>query len=447
MPVAIAYLSAVLKKQGHSVCFLDMEIENNADKKLLHILNTYKPDYAAFSLQTAGLTSAFNLIENTLNTAKYIKQKLPEIKILAGGMYPTISPQKFLFKGSPIDYAVRGYGEMAFLKILETKDLPLIIEGVSYFDENNNTIIDNGIAKSIEDIDSIPFPDYETVNLKNYPPPPGCFIDLPSYPAFIGRGCIFTCGFCTAKNYNKTLLLRTPKNIVKEMEYVKNKTSFKEIHFMDATFTANKKHTNELCDLIIEKNIGITWHTATRIDCLDKPLIDKLWDSGCRGLGFGIESASPDLLNTVNRHCNIDQTKELLRYISDKGFFIRSSFMYGFPNESKEQMEQTKKLALSLPSDLSYFSMLNLKVMLEKDTKTPLELKYLALEKDNQDTSVLMPKMPYPEIIKFAVRSYLRFYLRPSLLIRFIVRKTNRKVLATLLFKYIPSLISKKFSK
>lgn len=446
MPAAIAYLSAVLKKNGHSTFFLDMEITENSTAKLQTILQQQTIDHVAFSLQTAGISTGTKLIENTIDIAKNIKTFSQKIKISAGGMYPTISPEKFIFKDSPIDYVVRGYGEEVFLKLLaETK--PADITGVSYFNYQENKPIDNGICTKIDNPDAIPFPDYETINLNNYPPPPGCFINLPSYPAFIGRGCIFKCDFCTSEKYNKTPHLRSIENIIEEMIYVKEKTDFKEIHFMDATFTADKKHTETLCDTIISKNINITWHTATRAECLDKNLLDKMWEANCRGLGFGIESANDDLLKKVNRTTDIKQTKEIINYAAKKGFFIRTSYMFGFPGETKAQMEETKKLALSLPSDLSYFNVLNLQTMLKKETKTKLELKYLDLQNKNQNTDSLTPKIPYKEIVKLAIRAYLRFYINPKLILRYLCRSTNRHVLKTLFFKYIPQIIKNKLSK
>lgn len=410
-PIGISFISALLKQHKFNVLFADTAFESADD--IRHIIRQNSP-------VLIGIAANIMSEKNALNTAKQIKQDFPEIKIIAGGIQPTVFPEKFL--DNDFDYVIRGDGEIPFLKIAQGEDITAI-SGLCFKQENKLTIVSPNDQP--HNLDELPFCDYETVNFfRRYPAPIGSIFKYPSYPMFGTRGCSFSCAFCCNLSFNKKYRVRSPKNIMDEIDYAVKKYKSKEIHFLDATFTLNQEHTGKLCDAFMNRKDKIIWHCSTRTDCLTKELIFKMRKAGCVSIGFGIESASVKCLEKINKPMDTKNTEDILRWCDEAGIFTKNSYMYGLPGETKKDMDKTLDFALNVPQDLVIFNRLDVMNMLKLDTKTPLEDTYRKMKESGRENDIL-PEASEEEIKQQLKKSMTKFLFRPKMVKRFLTKKVN----------------------
>lgn len=410
-PIGLGFISAYLKQNNCNVIFKDTAIDS--ENNIFKTIETQKP-------QIVGISANVLSQANAITLAKKIKKAFPAIKTVAGSIQPTVFPEKFLNNG--FDYVIRGDGETPMLKLLQ--DTPISeIEGLCY-KKGNETVI-NEPNNNPADIDMIPFCDFEGIKLfKNYPAPVGTIFRFPSYPMFATRGCSFKCNFCCNASFNKKHRVRSINNILAEIDLATTKYNAREIHFLDATLTLNKKHTHDLCDALIKRKSKIVWHGWSRVDCLSKDLIFKMAKAGCIGIGFGIESGSEKCLKEISKPLDLNHAANVLKWCDDAGMFIKSSYMYGLPQETVSDMNKTQEFVLNNPHDIATFNRMNIINMLKLDTNTPLESKYRELKKQGKEKE-LLPIATESEIKKQISYSTLKVFLRFSQVKRYLTRRAN----------------------
>lgn len=410
-PIGISFISALLKKNNFTVLFADTAFESESE--ITDIIERKKPSFI-------GIAANIMSEKNALKTAQNIKKKFPDIKLIAGGIQPTVFPEKFL--DSDFDYVIRGDGEIPFLKLAQGEKIGTI-EGLCYKQDKSKVITEPNSHP--HNLDELPFCDYETVNFfKRYPAPIGSIFKYPSYPMFGTRGCSFACAFCCNLAFNKKYRVRSPLNIMAEIDYAIQKYKSKEIHFLDATFTLNQEHTSQVCDAFLARKDKIIWHCSTRVDCLNKELIFKMRKAGCVSIGFGIESASVKCLEKINKPMDINHTKNILKWCDEAGIFTKNSYMYGLPGETKEDMDKTLNFVLANPQDLVIFNRLDVMNMLKLETKTPLEDTYQKLLKTGTEKEIL-PVATEEEIQRQLKKSMVKFLFRFKMIKRFLTKKVN----------------------
>ena len=163
----IMYLSAVLKDRGHK-CSVVISTKTS---DYLKAIKSEKPDIIAFSIMTGMHLWA-------IATAQELKKKVPDIKIIFGGVHPTYFPE--IIEQPGVDIICRGEGELAILELMNALDSGSeILDIADLWVKEEGKIIKNDVRNLIGDLDEIPFMDRELYYekypfLKNkYPRPEG----------------------------------------------------------------------------------------------------------------------------------------------------------------------------------------------------------------------------------------------------------------------------------
>ncbi len=276
--------------------------------------------------------------------AKSIKEKSPETFIVFGGPQADTTSYKTLEELPWIDFCCRGEGETTvyplFSALLNGTDYSSV-EGLSYRDSNNN-IIENPTASLIEDLDSIPFVDYDLLPeeaLNN------CF----AVPFNVGRGCPFNCAYCSSSLFwKRKFRLHSTDRIISEMNMLNEKYGFTKFRFEHDLFTANKKRILDFCEKLNATGKGYTWDCSSRIDTIDEETIEVMAKSGLKAIYLGIETGSPRMQKLICKNLKIDDVIDTVEILVKNKIIITASFMYGFPEETEEDLEATLQLALKL---------------------------------------------------------------------------------------------------
>lgn len=344
-PLGLAYLAAAIKKEGHHVEIIDCTLRNFEQEKLDKKLQERNWGLIGITMLTPTYLRA-------KETIKDIKKKINS-KIVVGGPHATIFPKQTMEETPEIDYAVIGEGEITtveLIKALEGKKDINEVRGIAYMEKGEIRI--NGIRPFIENIDEIELPARELLNMKEYVPAPTYYKKLPSYVILTSRGCPFRCIYCS-KIFGNTFRFHSIERIIREMNILIEQYGAKEIIFRDDTFTINKEHVKNLCNEIIRLGLNkkIKWTCMTRVNLVDKELLDLMAKAGCWSIHYGVESGSQRLLDLIQKDITLEQVKQAFKWTKEVGIEIKAFFMLGLPTETKEESTRTIEFTKEVDPD------------------------------------------------------------------------------------------------
>ncbi len=283
----------------------------------------FTPNILGISFGTQSASSAYEIINK-------VKSERPDIKVIAGGPHPTALPEEVLIK-SKADIVVTGEGEITFTEILtriKNGDEPDSILGTVV--RSKGLIKRNPQRQLIMDLDSIPFPARDLLNITRYRG--HSYKKRKKDTSLISsRGCPFACTFCSNPvwKYQKPWFrARSPKNVVDEMEQIIRDYGLSEFYDFTDNLNSSKQWVIDLCTEILERKLDISWKAQMRVTNVDENLARALEKSGFWLAFFGLESSNDRTLKGINKKQTIQQIEEGLEVlkrttrIKAVGFFI-----------------------------------------------------------------------------------------------------------------------------
>ena len=389
--LGIAYIASYLNKKGHNAWLYNADYVSDknygnlkklfqnfsnyqnyfkdTDNALWHEVKdkilTFKPDWVGYTSYTANI-SAIKIISEKVRAAN------PNIKQVIGGVHATLD-KNILKTLTSVDYSIQREGEEAMTALVENKD-PKNIPGVVY--RVKDSLINNGIAPVIKDIDNLPMP--ERKKFWGIPEEERKNVDV-SYINTI-RGCPYKCTYCASPFHwdRKTTRLRSPESVIEEMIHLKEhywhatkfdysasaniseKDSLKIedntlVYFVDDVFTVNKKRVKKLLRMMIDKKLDMRWKCEARADHLDDEICELMAEAGCERVKIGFESGSDRILSQVKKLETRDEMLEGAAMLRKAGVPFSGYFMAGFPGETDEDVRQTIDFAKRVEAD--YYSL------------------------------------------------------------------------------------------
>jgi len=340
MPMGLAYIGAVLDREGFPVQIVDMGATNLQLPDLQHFLSKNRPDIV-------GITSITPTFPVAIDIAKIVKKILPETTVIMGGKHVTFLPEEALSTGW-VDVVVKGEGEMTMLELVQKMANDEGINGVlgiSY--RENEGIIHNRPRPLIKDLDALPFPARHLLPMDMYrdgiPPVPYTIL-------LTSRGCRGHCIFCTSWRVFGCTRLRSPENVVAEIEHVLKKYHIEYFGIWDDDFTADMDRVIEICDLILKRGIKIHWNlpNGVRADRANLTLFKKMKEAGCFAIDFGVETGSQEILAKIGKGITMDQVENAVKISKAAGLNVGCFFIIGNIGEDEKTIRQTIEFAKKL---------------------------------------------------------------------------------------------------
>jgi len=331
--MGVLYLAAYLRKNNISVKIYDPGAEKLLIKDIIKRLEKDKPKVVGLSSLTSGIKSA---VEIAKEIRSHYKKK---IVIGIGGSHINVD-SGFINRHPYFDFEVVGEGEITLTKI---------VKKIKNKGKLSKKIFQGEIVK---DLDSIPFPARDLINIYNYFPIEKLGSEEKPTAAIVGsRGCPYLCSFCSRNPEWRTVRFRSAKNIVDEMEEIAGEYGGK-FSFTDDAITLNRKIALELCREIINRKCDFHWLGMTRANCVDNELLEKMKEAGCEELFFGVESGNPRVRNKVIRkNLKDEEIRSALKLCQKIGIRASVFLMMGFPTETKEELEDTVNFGLKFQPD------------------------------------------------------------------------------------------------
>lgn len=336
LPIGLMYLSSYLKK------FLRCPIEINLINTLVDTenLDELKEKVSEFNPDMVGI----RLLSVNLDYFNKILPLFPDgSKIVVGGPHVNLNPLEILNK-KEVDFIVMNEGEETLLELIKsimTKENFYEIDGLGY--KKNGRLRINKPRKFIEDLDSIPFPDYSLINLDKYSRFLSYGYTLRRQGIILSsRGCPFNCSYCfnfTGRKFRK----RSAQNVFEEIKELYEKYDIRDFFIVDDNFNIDRQRCIDFFNMIInsELKINLYFTSGLRGDLMDKEFIDLMVDAGTIWVTFGVETVNDRVQKIANRIMDVGRLKNSIKYCCEKGIMVGAFFMIGFPNETKSEAMET----------------------------------------------------------------------------------------------------------
>jgi len=352
-PLGLGYLASYLIRNGIEVMLLDPDIEDvDYDGIMQKILN-FKPDIVGISAMTSNFYAASRF-------AKDIK-KMCKAVVLLGGAHASAVPVEIITFFDEFDAVVFGEGEETLLEICQkykngNVDF-LKIRGVCY--KKDGATVKNSPRPFIEEMDSIPYPARNLVDIRRYRSPNYLEFGKVNATMITSRGCPNQCTFCSA-HLSTGYKYRTHSlnYVLDEIELLINRYKVEFIMFWDDTFTIKKERVIKLCEGILTRNLRFNWFCLARVNTIDEEVLSIMKRAGLKVVNCGVESGNQEILNNIRKGTSLEQIRRAYKMAKKMKLKTLASFMFGLPGETKETIQNTINFAIELDPDMAFFFIL-----------------------------------------------------------------------------------------
>lgn len=352
-PLGTLYAASLLREQGYTVSLFDTMFAHGADE-VLPSLQQFRPDI--FVLYDDGFNYLTKMCLTNMRQAAFRMAKLARQQgctVIVCSSDSTDHFEQYLQEGA--DYIILGEGEQTLLELVDAlqHSKPVnAIAGLAY--KVPDGILKTGKRPVMKDLDSLPFPAWDLVDLAPYR---AMWLKSSGYFSMnmgTTRGCPFKCNWCAKPIYGNRYNSRSPQNVVQELKLLKERYQFDHIWFCDDIFGLKPGWVQEFADLIDQEQLPLRFKIQSRADLLvQENYIRSLARAGCENAWMGAESGSQQILDAMDKGTTIEQIHEATRLLKQHG--IRPAFFiqFGYPGETKEDIRKTINMIRELmPSEL-----------------------------------------------------------------------------------------------
>jgi radical SAM superfamily enzyme YgiQ (UPF0313 family) len=421
-PLGLAYIAALLEKNGHFVEILD-GIANPTS--IIDIVRKTQ------NFDIVGLTAITTFALRMKELIDAIKKENSNVKIVVGGPHATAVPMD-LINDKSINFIIVGEGEQTFLELINRIDGEDYdnIKGLLY--KKKGKVCHTEPRELIKDLDILPIPARHLLSMKLYKSSEARANKQPSLSMITSRGCPFSCIFCNKNIFGRGFRYHSPEYVVKEMEILKSKYGAKDIAIWDDNFTVNKERVYKICELIIKKKLNLSWSCEARVDCVDLDLLKIMRKAGCDYIAYGIESGSEKVLKKMRKGFTKDDVRRTFSWTKEAKIGIRAYFILGMIDETTKEMEETIDFAIELEPDIASFTLwvplpgtdAYNEVCKNNELKDPKFWEHQIVPEFNfLDKPIYVPKDIKPsELMHMHQKAYRRFYFRPKYMLKQITK-------------------------
>jgi anaerobic magnesium-protoporphyrin IX monomethyl ester cyclase len=357
-PMGILYLAAYLRsKFDLDIRLVNQRADDSTVDQVVQQAAALEADIVGFGCITTG---GHMLPELT----RKARQVLPDALIVLGGPHVSAFGEEAM-RSTDADAAVAGEGELTFEQLirarLEGSDFRHI-PGLIWRDREGEIVTNAGQVPTIEDLDSLPAPAYDLIDLRKYwllqsmtPLPKRRYIGIVS-----SRGCPYQCMWCH-DIFGKRYRAHSPERMIDEVAHAIRTWGVTDVEFLDDIFNLDKKRVIDFCELAHRRNLrfNITFPNAVRADILDQEMIDALHDTGLYFCSFALESGSPRIQQYTGKRLSIPRFLKGVEMAVRRGIFANGFAMLGFPTETEDELRQTIEVAAeSQLHTISFFTVM-----------------------------------------------------------------------------------------
>jgi len=360
--LGVVYLGAALRIAGHDVDIVDMCGEDISRAEIV------RGSFILYGMPVSALRTRLRPADVFGFTCMFsqdwpfhreligqVREWHPGSVFFAGGEHVSALPEYCLKDCPALDICVVGEGERVaeqLLQALQQKTPLTEVAGLVIRFPQGGAVRQTPRAPRIQDIDALPWPAWDLVPLENYLSR-GYTYHIRrgrTIPILATRGCPYQCTFCSNTHmWGRSWVPRNARDIVDEMEHYIKEYHADNFVFSDLTAVIKKENIIGLCEEIIQRKIRVTWQLPTlRTEAVDRFVLERMRQAGCRDLDFAMESGSRDVLKSVRKKNDPEKMFQLIRDGLEAGMNLSTNIIIGLPQEGWKDFFQTFRMVSRL---------------------------------------------------------------------------------------------------
>jgi anaerobic magnesium-protoporphyrin IX monomethyl ester cyclase len=414
-PLSEANCAALLEKEGHQVVIVDANAERLSAAEVARRASGFDKIFITSSTLDRWQCPVIDL-GPFLSYVKGIREVTDEVYIT--GAHGTARPEEILtLTGAKA--VIRGEPELTVLELCRNNDLSKV-KGISY--KSNGKFINNE-PQAILDLEKLPVPAFHLLPMKEYfyEVLGGNFVVLEG-----SRGCASRCSFCFLDMYGKKLRVKSPQQLINELETAINIFGVRHAYFMDLEFTFNKSLVEEICDYLIRKNHDFKWTCQTRFDLIDEALLARMKMAGCELIHFGVEAADDKVLKALGKGITVEKIKAGMKLMKKLNMRSACFFLIGAFGSTEEDIRGIIRFAKRLNPTYALFHI----AIPYPGTKFYKDVSESGgfFSDGNLFPEAYVGKISLKKIKTLTRNAYIKYYLRPRYILS-IIRRGQLKYL------------------
>ncbi|HLF28091.1 MAG TPA: radical SAM protein [Anaerolineae bacterium] len=368
-PLGALYAASYLRARGWDVALFDAMLAES-EQEWAAVLDRYTPRYAVLFEDNFNYLSKMCLLR--MRAAAFTMIDMAKTRsctvILCGADVTDHSP-KYFEHGA--DFALLGEGEETLGELLDRlsgrTDTPLEnILGLAYpisdvgFGNADSAIRNpqsairiNPRRPDITQLDELPFPAWDLVDIPRYRKVWRERHGYYSMNMVTTRGCPYHCNWCAKPIWGQRYNSRSPENVAAEMKWLKETYRPDHIWFADDIFGLKPGWIERFGKLVKAQDAAIPFKCLSRADLIKPSVVEGLKAAGCQIVWMGAESGSQKILDAMDKGTNVPQIYEARRLLGDAGIRVAFFLQFGYPGETRRDVERTLQLVReTMPDDI-----------------------------------------------------------------------------------------------
>ncbi len=332
-PIGIVLLAGLLRKKGHDVAILDMNLAADPFRKLRERLLDFQPGVVGLSLRNIDPLGnrSTSFVPPFAATARLVSALAPQACIVAGGTGFSLFPGRLMREVPEIRYGCAGEAEETLPALMASLENPSRLKGLCYRKGDKITFVP---PSRDFDMGAYAIPDRRLLD-------PSPYIDINTYVPAIGieskRGCPFTCSYCVyPKLQGKKLRCRHPQAVVAEMEHLHKEYGIERFHFTDPVLNIPQGHLEVICGEIVRRKLKVKWDGFMRENLLKEKNISLYEKSGCECFSFSPDGLCSQSLGVLGKRMKESDILKAAELSSKTDVISVYHVMVNVPGENEE---------------------------------------------------------------------------------------------------------------
>jgi radical SAM superfamily enzyme YgiQ (UPF0313 family) len=427
VPLNYVHLAAYLRENGHQPHILDQVTGWTSEDMDKYII--------ANDIRVVGIGCMTCEFPEAVNESRRLKNVHPGIKVVLGGAHPSGAPEECLESGV-VDFVVVGEGEIALTRLLEALEAGREPENIPGVWSVHDGIIKTNRPAEVPDIETLPPPAYDMVDLDKYfrLESPWHFPRSPRVVQFISsRGCPYQCSYCHTI-HGKRYRGLSPQKVLDQMENLIRNHGVEEFMMVDDIFNFDLERAKEICRGLMQRNLKVhlQFPNGVRGDRFDEELVALMKQAGTHFMAIAIETTSKDYQRLIRKNLKVDKAEQTILWARKYDIEVSGFFMIGFPGETVEQIQQTIDFAVKAPLDAIFISVVSpfKGTVLRNDM---LNGRFGTVDSQTLESlDQLFPTacsntLSLDQLTRMQRNAYFRFYTKPRSLLHLGKKLTNRR--------------------
>jgi radical SAM superfamily enzyme YgiQ (UPF0313 family) len=280
-----------------------------------------------------GIMTDADSYHHVVRMTQALKAQAPDVITVLGGPYASAVHSETISAFPSIDYIIRGEGEIAFEQLVRgLQDSTDLAKVGNLTRRTADGVVASAELPLIADLDTLPWPDLTRVELI---PDDVIYVE-------IGRGCPFRCNFCfTAPYWKRKHRIKSAERVIAELIYFRDRFGRVDFNFTHDLLTTDRRWVLDFCQKAAAQELGVTWTCSSRTDTIDPEQIEWMRKAGCRDIYFGMETGTPEMQISIDKHLDLGQSRAIIRTAADEGIGATVGFIAGLPGETASSLRGT----------------------------------------------------------------------------------------------------------